>query len=198
MSRIVGIICEYNPFHNGHLYQIETIKNEIEDAKIVAIMSGNTTQRGQFSMLSKYKRAEIALESGVDLVLEMPFPYSSSSAEIFATAGVEIAAEIGCTDLCFGTENCNIDYISSVAQAIDSCEFERLISSELVDKKSSYIVAREKALLALGFNVSLLSNDMLGVEYVRAINKKGARITPFAIKRQGAGYNDLSLGIPQG
>ena len=193
MERIVGIICEYNPFHSGHLYQIEMVKNKIPGAKIVAIMSGNTTQRGQFSMLSKYKRAEIALESGVDLVLEMPFPYSSSAAENFATAGVKIAAEIGCTDLCFGTENCDIDYISSVANAIDSCEFENAISKELGDKKTSYIVARERALQALGFNSLLFANDMLGVEYVRAINKIGATITPFAIKRTGAGYNDLSV-----
>ena len=81
MQAIVGIICEYNPFHNGHKYQIDKIKAEMPESYIVAIMSGNTTQRGEFSVFDKHLRAEIALDLGVDLVLEIPFPYSSSTAE---------------------------------------------------------------------------------------------------------------------
>lgn len=192
MQAIVGIICEYNPFHNGHKYQIDKIKEEMPESYIVAIMSGNTTQRGEFSMLDKHLRAEIALDLGVDLVLELPFPYSSSTAEIFASSGVEIAMQIGCSHLAFGIENCDINYLLNLANVIDSNELKDAIKPFLDDKKQSYIVAKENALKALGYNTSLYSNDMLAVEYIRAINKKGAKITPFAIKRVGAGYNDTS------
>jgi predicted nucleotidyltransferase len=143
-------------------------------------------------MLDKHIRAEIALDLGVDLVLELPFPYSSSTAEIFASAGVEIAMQIGCSHLAFGIENCDINYLSNLANVIDSNELKDAIKPFLDDKKQSYIVAKEDALKALGYNTSLYSNDMLAVEYIRAINKKGAKITPFAIKRVGAGYNDTS------
>lgn len=192
MQAIVGIICEYNPFHNGHKYQIDKIKAEMPESYIVAIMSGNTTQRGEFSVLDKHLRAEIALDLGVDLVLEIPFPYSSSTAEIFASAGVEIAMQIGCNYLAFGVENCDIDYLLKLASVIDSNKLNDAIKPFLEDKKQSYIVAKENALKSLGFTASLYSNDMLAVEYIRAINKKGAKISPIAIKRIGAGYNDTS------
>lgn len=192
MSKVVGIICEYNPFHLGHKYQIDKIREEIPDAKIVAIMSGNTVQRGEFAIIEKHKRAEIALENGADLVLEMPFPYSSSTAEIFANAGVEIAAKCGCDYLYFGTENCDIHYLETIASAINSREFENALKKHLQNKKISHIVAKEKALFDMGFEQALFANDMLGVEYIRAIRKKKAKITPCAISRVGAGYNDMT------
>ena len=192
MSKIVGIICEYNPFHLGHKYQIDKIREEMPDSKIVAIMSGNTVQRGEFAIIDKHKRAEIALENGVDLVLEMPFPYSTSTAEIFASAGVEIASKCGCNYLYFGTENCDIDYLEMLASATNSREFENALKRHLQNKRQSYIVAKQKALIDMGFDKSLLANDMLGVEYIRAIRKKKAKITPRAIPRVGAGYNDKS------
>lgn len=192
MSKIVGIICEYNPFHLGHKYQIDKIREEIPDAKIVAIMSGNTVQRGEFAIIDKHKRAEIALENGVDLVLEMPFPYSTSTAEIFANAGVEIASKCGCDYLYFGTENCDIHYLEMLASATNSKEFENALKRHLQNKRQSYIVAKEKALMDMGFEKALLANDMLGVEYIRAIRKKKAKIIPCAIERVGAGYNDKS------
>ncbi|MBQ3018340.1 MAG: nucleotidyltransferase family protein [Clostridia bacterium] len=192
MSKIVGIICEYNPFHKGHKYQIDKIKELIPECKIVAIMSGNSTQRGELSIIDKYKRAEIALEMGVDLVTEIPFPYSSSTAEIFACAGVEIAMQLSCNTLAFGTENCDLEYLKSLADAIDSVKLEDAIKKELQDKSVSYIVAKERALSKLGFNNVLFANDMLATEYLRAIRKKGANIMPIAVKRTGAGYNDNS------
>lgn len=187
---VVGIISEYNPFHLGHKYQIDKIREEINDAKIVAIMSGNTVERGEFSIFDKQKRAEIAISCGIDAVFEMPFPYSCSTAEIFASAGVEIATKLGCDYLYFGTEKCNIEYLTNVASAVDSPEFERLISDEIKDKSQSYITAKEKALKNMGFDSLMLSNDMLAVEYIRAINAKKSPIIPRAIKRVGAGYND--------
>ena len=113
---VVGIISEYNPFHLGHKYQIDKIREEINDAKIVAIMSGNTVERGEFSIFDKQKRAEIAISCGIDAVFEMPFPYSCSTAEIFASAGVEIATKLGCDYLYFGTEKCNIEYLTNVVE----------------------------------------------------------------------------------
>ncbi len=192
MPKVVGIICEYNPFHLGHKYQIDKIKQEIPDAKIVAIMSGNTVQRGELAIIDKQKRAEIALNCGVDVVLEMPFPYSSSTAEIFASAGVEIATKIGCDYLYFGTENCDVDYLKRVADIVDSSELEDKISSYLKDKAQSYIVAKQKSLTDLGFDIPTLANDMLAIEYIRAINNKKSPVIPRAIKRVGAGYNDKS------
>ncbi|MBQ8546787.1 MAG: nucleotidyltransferase family protein [Clostridia bacterium] len=192
MSKIVGVICEYNPFHMGHKYQIDKIREEMPNAKIVAIMSGNTVQRGEFAIIDKHKRAEIALECGVDLVLEMPFPYSVAAAEIFAHAGVEIASKCGCDYLYFGTENCDIHYLEMVASATNSREFENALKKHLSNKRQSYIVAKEKALVDMGFEKCLLANDMLGVEYIRAIRKKKAKIVPCAISRIGAGYNDTN------
>ena len=187
---IVGIICEYNPFHLGHKYQIDKIREEVPCAKIVAIMSGNTVERGEFSIFDKQKRAEIAVLCGVDLVLEIPFPYSSSTAELFASAGVEIATKLGCDYLYFGTEKCDIEYLKNVAKTVDSLEFNKLMSEYIKDKSHSYIIAKEKALRESGFDLCMLSNDMLAVEYIRAINSKKSPIIPRAIKRVGAGYND--------
>ena len=190
MSKIVGIICEYNPFHLGHKYQIDKIREEIKDAKIVAIMSGQTVQRGEFSIFDKQKRAEIAISCGIDAVFEIPFPYCTSTAEIFASAGVEVATKIGCDYLYFGTEKCDIDYLKNVAKTVNSPEFEELIAEQVKDKSQSYIVAKEKALKEFGFDLKMLSNDMLAVEYIRAINAKKSPLIPRAIKRAGAGYND--------
>ena len=187
---VIGIICEYNPFHLGHKYQIDKIKEENKDVKIVAIMSGNTVQRGELAIFDKLTRCEAALKCGVDMVLEMPFPYSSSTAEIFASAGVEIATKIGCEYLYFGTESCDIEYLKRVAGAIDTSEFESKISVYLNDKSQSYIRAKEKTLADLGFDATMLSNDMLAIEYIRAINKKKSPLIPRAIKRVGAGYNN--------
>ena len=193
MAKIVGIICEYNPFHKGHKYQIDKIREDIPDAKIVAIMSGNATQRGIFPIFEKHRRAESALLSGVDLVLELPFPYSSSCAEIFALGGVQIAEKIGCDYLYFGTENTELCDLYALCAALDSSDFEIHLKHHLTDKKASYIEAREKALFDLGFSTPLLSNDMLALEYVRAIKSLDAKVEPRVIKRIGKGYNDTGM-----
>ena len=154
---VIGVICEYNPFHLGHKYQIDKIKEENKDAKIVAIMSGNAVQRGELAIFDKQIRAEIALICGADMVLEMPFPYSSATAEIFANAGVEIATKIGCDYLYFGTENCDLEYLKEVANAVDSPRLEEKISSYLSDKSLSYISAKQKALSDLGLETKALA-----------------------------------------
>ena len=193
MSETVGIICEYNPFHKGHKYQIDQIKKELPDATIVAIMSGNVVQRGEFAILNKYKRAEIALECGINAVFELPYPYSGSTAEIFAHAGVEIARGLKCDYLYFGTESYEIEYLERIADAIDSEEFEKEIKATLGDRDIGYITAKKNALERLGIALPQSSNDMLAVEYIRAIKNKKLPLKYRALKRIGAGYNDTDV-----
>lgn len=193
MSEIVAIITEYNPFHNGHKYQIDKIKEQMPDATIIAIMSGNCVQRGELSFLNKYSRAKMAIECGVDAVFELPFPYSCSTAEIFANAGVEIASKLGASYLYFGIEKDSIEEIEKIANAIDTEEFNQEISNLIKDSYMSYPVMRDKALKNLGFNMSNMSNDILAIEYIRAIKNKGLNLQYRAIKRIGAGYKDSNV-----
>ncbi len=193
MAEIIAIICEYNPFHCGHKYQIDKIKEHFPNSTIVAIMSGNVTQRASFAMLDKYTRAKVAVLLGVNAVLELPYPFSASNAEVFATAGVKIATEIGATHLCFGSESGDLDHLSSIADAIDSEIFEKEIKDQLNVRTESYILAKEKALSKMGKSLPKSPNDILVVEYLRAIKKYDSKITPFVIKREGAGYSDLSV-----
>lgn len=194
MAKTVAIICEYNPFHMGHKHQIDEIRRTIPDATIVAIMSGNVTQRGEFAIFDKYTRAKGAVLCGVNAVYEMPYPYSCASAEVFARAGVKIANELGADYLCFGSESADIDSLWSAANTIDSPEFEAEISSVLKDKSISYSVAREEALKRLGIDAPKLSNDILGVEYLRAISLFAPNIIPYPIKRVGDGYKSENVG----
>ena len=194
MAKTVAIICEYNPFHMGHKHQIDKIKAEIPDATVVAIMSGNVTQRGEFSIFDKYARAKSAVLCGVNAVYEMPYPFSCASAEVFARAGVTIAKEIGADYLCFGSESDDLDKLYRVAGAIDSAEFEGEISEILKDKSISYSTAREEALKRLGIDAPKSSNDILGVEYLRAIRQIAPSIAPYPIKRVGEGYKSESVG----
>lgn len=192
MREVVGIICEYNPFHKGHLYQIDEIKKELPNAKIVAIMSGNIVQRGEFAIIDKRKRAELALENGVDLVLEMPYPYCGATAEVFASAGVRIATQIGCTHLYFGTENSDLSLLEKIAEEIETEEVKKLISEKLSISKS-YNEAKEKALLDRGLQLPKSPNDILGLEYIRAIKNQNSSLKYCTIKRKGAGYNDQGI-----
>ncbi len=193
MSKTIGIICEYNPFHNGHKYQIDKIREEIDDAIIIVIMSGSTVQRGEFAIFDKYTRAKAALGCGADAVFELPYPYSSSCAEIFARAGVNIAINLGCDYLYFGTESENIEHIESVANALESLEFEKYFKEELLDKKQSFISAKESALKKMSLEIPNTSNDMLALEYIRAIKASNSSMKYKAIQRKGASYNDENI-----
>ncbi len=193
MSKTVAIICEYNPFHNGHKHQIDTIKTLVPDANIICIMSGNVTQRGSFAMFDKYSRAKSALLCGANAVFELPYPYCASNAEIFALQGVNMASQLGADYLCFGIEG-EIDVLVDIAELIDTNEFEAQMDKYLKNKSISYISAKEKALSSLGRKLPTTSNDMLAIEYLRAIKKLDSSLIPLPIRREGAGYNDLSRG----
>ncbi len=188
--KIVGIICEYNPLHNGHARQIRQIRNLYgEDCAIVCLMSGNFVQRGQPALYHKMVRTEAALMTGADLVLELPVQYALNSAEGFAAGGVGILGSF-CDELCFGSESGNAVRLMSTAGALLSPSFSPALRSFL-DQGLSFPAARQKALEQLGTDASLLSapNDILGVEYCKAILSSGTAMKPLVITRQG-GYHD--------
>ena len=187
---VVGIICEYNPFHLGHKKQIDAIRAQFgESCAIVCLMSGNFVQRGMPAIVDKSARAKAAILCGADLVLELPITAALSSAEGFANGGVKILAPF-CDYLCFGSESANADALMHTAQLLLSEKFPPALRQEL-DKGLSFPSARQIALEALGGSGDLLvnPNDILAVEYCKAILRQGARTKPLVIHRQGS-YHD--------
>ena len=198
--KTVAIISEYNPFHNGHLYQIEKIREEFGlDTAIIAIMSSNFTQRGEIAIMDKWARAESAIRCGVNLVLELPFPYSMSSAEFFAKAGVHIAEKTGVVDiLAFGSESGDISVLNDTAEKLLSPILNEEISRLSADKSMNnlgYAEIRDIAFKNIfGYEAPLDSaNNILAVEYIKALRTENSSIIPFTIKRTGAAYNDREL-----
>ena len=198
--KVAAIIAEYNPFHKGHEYQVKKAREILgEDTAIIAIMSGNYTQRAELAIADKTIRAESAVECGVNLVLELPFPFSMSSAEFFAKSGVHIAKSIGVVDyLIFGSESGDISTLSDIASIMSSQEYQLTIQSLMEDedhKEYGYPELCEIALSRLyGKDVSrdLLSpNNILAIEYIKALSSEGSSIIPITIRRSGAGYHDL-------
>lgn len=187
---VVGIICEYNPFHLGHKKQIDAIRAQFgESCAIVCLMSGNFVQRGMPAIVDKSARAKAAILCGADLVLELPITAALSSAEGFANGGVKILAPF-CDYLCFGSESADADALMHTAQLLLSEKFPPALRQEL-DKGLSFPSARQIALEALGGSGDLLvnPNDILAVEYCKAILRQGARTKPLVIHRQGS-YHD--------
>lgn len=199
----VAIISEYNPFHNGHKYQIDKIREQFgQDTRIIAIMSGNFTQRGELAIADKGLRAACAVDCGVNLVLELPFPYSMSSAEFFARAGVSIADKIGIVDyISFGSECGSVDTLSDLAKLTLSEEYRAALNNISASPKAArmgYAEICERALRAVisggkktDFDFS--PNNILGLEYIKAILTLNSDIKPHTIKRLGAGYNETEV-----
>ena len=189
----VGIICEYNPIHSGHIYQIKTLRDS--GAKtIICLMSGNFTQRGEFALADKYVRAESALMCGADLVLELPFPYCCASADYFARAGVYILEALSADTLCFGSERAELCDLYSMAEIVDSEKFKRDYQNNVkgsVGMAKAYFDTLEKTLK--NGSGQLLSNDILALAYVKAIIKGQCDIEPYIIHRQGSEYNCENL-----
>ena len=183
---IVGIICEYNPLHLGHAGQIRRIRQILgEDTAVVCLMSVSFVQRGAPAVYPKSVRAAAALQAGADLVLELPVTYALSSAEGFAMGGVEILSRL-CTRLCFGAECGSEDALMSLARGLLSPGFPSALRTFL-DQGLSFPAARQQALHALGLDAGLLSspNNILGVEYCKAILKLGCAMSPLVIHRPG-------------
>ncbi len=187
---VVGIICEYNPFHNGHKKQIDLIKQRFgPDCTIVCLMSGNYVQRGVPALFPKEYRANAALACGADLVLELPVTAALSSAEGFAQTGVSILSRI-CTHLCFGAENEDANDLMHTARAMCQPEFHELLRKAL-ETGISYPAARQQALEAMGCDAQLLQkpNNILATEYCKAILQQNSPLEILPIFRQG-GYHD--------
>ena len=198
--KVAAIITEYNPFHNGHKYQVDKISELLgDDTVVIAIMSGNFTQRGEIAIADKTVRAKAAVECGVNLVLELPFPFSMSSAEFFAKGGVYIANALGIVDyLVFGSECGNIRELSDIASIMLSSEYQLYLDSlknspdyrdagypELCEKALSDIYGKE-------FSRDFFSpNNILGIEYIKALKSLHSDIEALTIRREGAGYLDI-------
>ena len=187
----VGIICEYNPFHNGHLRQFRLARERAgEDCALVCLMSGNYVQRGEPAIFPKRLRAEAALRCGADLVLELPLTVALSSAEGFAAGGVSILSSLGCDRLCFGTESADFDDLLRTARANLDPAFDALLRSEL-ETGCSYAAARQRALERLGAGAGLSSpNDILAVEYLKALLRQEGSMEPLPILRPNTYHAD--------
>ena len=191
---IAGIVCEYNPFHSGHLHQLAETRRALgADTLTVCVMSGDFVQRGEAAVFSKFARAEAACRAGADLVLELPLPWCLSSAEGFAMGAVSLLAAVGCTQLSFGSESGDVETLQTLAREILAPDTQREITAQLQrSPELSYAMARERVLTEkLGECGSLLSqpNNILAVEYLKAIYKKTYPITPLTVKRIGSGHD---------
>ena len=183
MLKITGIICEYNPLHLGHKKQIETIRAQEPDGIIVCIMSGNYVQRGKPAIVDKSLRAKAAVLAGADLVLELPITAALASAEGFAAEGVRILSHF-CTHLCFGAETANAESLMSTAKALLGSEFSDRLREQL-DKGLSFPAARAAALENMGLCAVTKPNDILAVEYCKAIVAQDSPLIPWPIQRGG-------------
>ena len=191
--KTVGIICEYNPIHLGHKKQIDRIRSEFgEDAAIICAMSGNFVQRGAPAIVDKTARARAAVSCGADLVLELPVTTALSSAEGFAAGGVRILANI-CDTLCFGAETADPEKLLTAARMLLKPEFSALLREELETGKS-FPAARKAALKRMGADAEVLSqpNDILAVEYCKAILSQNTPMDIFPIHREGS-YHALTV-----
>lgn len=222
--KIIGIIAEYNPFHNGHAYQIEEIRRRTGTDYIVAAMSGDFVQRGAPAVVDKYARARMALSCGADLVLELPVLWATASAESFAAAGVALFEKMGCVDgICFGAECDNLSLLSEIADILaEEPSAYRAALSSYIKEGLTFPQARARALTEVLANSGQTSqenisaseddltqsalltqselteilgspNNILAIEYLKAIRRQHSSLTPYLIKREGAGYHDTEI-----
>lgn len=187
-----GIVAEFNPFHNGHKHIIDILRNNGNNT-VTAVISESFVQRGECACASPDVRTRMALSSGVDLVLSLPVAYATASAERFAEGGVTVLGSLGCIDkLVFGSESGDVETLKKCAEAITSEEFSPMLENRL-NEGVSFPTARQRALRDMfgdAFADALSSsNDILGVEYIKAINKFGFDMLPTAIKRVGAEHD---------
>lgn len=192
MSKVLGIIAEYNPFHNGHLYHIRESVEQTEADYVVCVISGNFVQRGNTSIIDKWTKAKMAIAQGADLVIELPTIYATSSAENFAEGAIKILDSLGIVDtLSFGIEAKDLATLNNIANVLyqEPKEYVTMLSHEL-SKGVSFPRARENALMMYlndikrYANVLSGSNNILGIEYLKALKKLKSPLKPIGIKRE--------------
>ncbi|NBH73153.1 hypothetical protein D3Z51_14215 [Clostridiaceae bacterium] len=193
--KTIGIIAEYNPFHNGHLYQLQKLRAQAGDSFIIAAMSGDFVQRGKPAIYDKYTRARMALSAGVDLVLELPVCFATSSAEDFASCGVALFDRLGVVDMLgFGSESGDCGELSRAADLLkeEPEDFSRRLQ-ECLREGMPFPKARAAALKPYfpqqGLSLSA-PNNILAIEYLKALKRRGSAITPVAVRRTGQGYHE--------
>ena len=185
---VIGIVCEFNPFHNGHKHLIDSVKTDGDI--VVCVMSGNFVQRGGPAIFPKEYRVKSALMNGVDIVLELPFVYATASAEIFASSAVKILNSFGCDKIAFGTENTTINQLENAVEILLSEDFDKKIKKYL-ESGISYPNARQMAYDEYNCDCDISSpNNILAIEYLSAIKKNNYNITPITVNRKGADYHD--------
>lgn len=209
---VIGIIAEYNPFHNGHAYQIAHVRKNLHADYIVVATSGDYVQRGEPALLDKYTRARMALSSGADVVLELPVLWSTASAELFADAGISLFEKMGCVNgICFGAESGDLALLRRIADVLadEPADLKASLKHNL-KSGSTFPKAREAALLsyfsgsagqngALPVSAEALSsllaspNNILALEYLKALRRRASSITPYLLKREGAAYHETSI-----
>jgi predicted nucleotidyltransferase len=189
---VIGIVCEYNPFHNGHIYHINKIKELYPDSLIVLVMSGSVTERGDLSIINKWDKTRIALNHNIDLVVELPFPFSSQSADLFCYGSMKILNYLKVDTLVFGSENNDVEKLISLAKTqLDNKQYEDSIKGYLKEGYN-YPSALAKALNDITSINIKEPNDILGIGYIREIIKNNYNIKPITIKRTND-YNNNKL-----
>ena len=200
-SLAVGIIAEYNPFHNGHAYHIRKAKEMTQADYCIVVMSGDFVQRGAPAIYDKYTRTAMALSCGADLVIEIPSAFASSSAEDFASCGIALLNNLGVVgSVCFGSECGDVEKLSGIASilATEPLAYTKELRREL-KKGATFPEARNQALISCGIlekeDASILAspNNILGIEYCKALYRQKSLMTPVTISRKGCGYHDISL-----
>ena len=184
---IIGIICEYNPFHNGHLYHINEIKKIYPNSIIILVLNGYFLERGEISILSKEDKTKISLENGIDIVLELPFIFGTQSADTFAEYSIKILNNFKINKLIFGSESNDITLLTNIAKKQFSNDFNQNVKKYL-DEGINYPTALAKSLNINNFNFS--PNDLLGISYIKSIIKNNYNIDAISIKRSND-YHDI-------
>lgn len=191
--KICGIVVEYNPLHNGHLYHIEKTKKITNCDMLIAVMSGNFVQRGEPAIVNKQIRTEMALKAGVDLIIEIPYLFSVGHADLFAFAAIKILNELGVNEIVFGSESNDLTLLKQIAEITDTNLFNQRLKIKL-DEGFSY---PESAFLAIKSliktNHELNPNDLLAIQYIRNIMKINPKIAINSIKRIHTNYNDSEI-----
>lgn len=196
--KTVGLITEYNPFHNGHAYHIEKAKMLTGADRVIVVMSGDFVQRGAPAVMPKHLRTESALLSGASLIIELPVCFATGSAEYFAQGSISLLNRLGCIDsICFGSECGDLHLLEEIAQILadEPIEYQTALKQALKEG-ASFPAARQEALNIYSDKYSEIlasPNNILGIEYLKALAKIHSKMEPFTIKRIGAGYHDMDI-----
>ena len=188
--KVVGIVCEYNPFHNGHLYHLKKAKETAGEGIVIAILTGYFSMRGDISVINKFDKVKTAIDNGVDITIELPYLLGTQNADIFAYNAIDLLNKMGVNEVIAGSECNDIETIKKALTIEKNIDFQEEIKTHLskgLSYRKSYSLALEK------FNIKISSNDMLNIKYLSAINQINPNIKLTLIQRINNNYNDETL-----